>query len=136
MRLVLYYFQHFQSIPDAYNKRERRDLNNLLKALCTKLKEKLDVTDLLKRDIPQPPVKASSDSSGGSNEQQLMSASLSPSFIDEDKKCAVFLHPESDEGWRATFLLKQQVRQNKRKHPYCLSRSIRKYKKLTRGKFV
>jgi len=95
----------FQSIPDAYNKRERRDLNNLLKALSNKLKEKLDVTDLLKRDIPQLPIK-SSDSNGGILEQQ---ASLSPNFVDEDKKSAVILHSESDEGWRATFLLKQQI---------------------------
>ena len=70
------------------------------------MKEKLDVTDLLKRDIPQLPIK-SSDSNGGILEQQ---ASLSPNFVDEDKKSAVILHSESDEGWRATFLLKQQVR--------------------------
>ena len=74
------------------------------------MKEKLDVTDLLKRDIPQPPVKVS-DSSGGSNDQQIRSASLSPNCIDEDKKGAIFLQPDSDEGWRATFLLKHQVRE-------------------------
>ena len=71
------------------------------------MKEKLDVTDLLKRDIPQLPIKSPSDSNGGILEQQ---SSLSPNFVDEDKKSAVILHSESDEGWRATFLLKQQVR--------------------------
>ena len=102
-------FQLFQSIPDTYNKRERRDLNNLLKSLCTKLKEKLNITDLLKRDIPQPPIKASPDSIEGSTEQNIASPSLSSNLSEEDKKGGIFSLLETDEGWRATFLLKQQV---------------------------
>jgi hypothetical protein len=54
---ISFFHQLFQTLPDAYNKRERRDLNNLLKTLCAKLQEKFPATDLLKRDIPQPPVK-------------------------------------------------------------------------------
>ncbi len=93
-------FQRFQTIPDTYNKRERRDLNNLLKALCAKLREKLPVKDLLKRDIPQP-VKSET----GDPDDTPPGATG-----DGIKKCIIAPAPEPDEAWRATFLLKQQVR--------------------------
>ena len=57
-------FQNLQSIPDAPNtRRDRKDLNHLLRILCRKLKDKLP-DKLLLREVPLQPKKEVIDGVG------------------------------------------------------------------------
>ncbi len=83
---------------ESNNKKERKDLNHLLRLLCGKLKNKLP-HDILQRDPPQQLHKTNSSAVEAKNEGE------------EDSKAAAAVAAaiEKEGSWRANFLLKAQV---------------------------
>ena len=83
-----------QKVQADFNKRERKDLNHLLRIVCRKLRTKLP-SSLTARDVPQMP-----------NKGQLETINSTPLSSPLEK------HPlmkSVEEPWRGSFLLKQQL---------------------------
>lgn len=86
------FFRLVQKTPESNNKKERKDLNHLLRVACNKLKPKLP-PNVMAREVPKQPNKGAMES---------LSPQHSPHVLVTAK----------EERWRSSFLLKQETSLN------------------------
>lgn len=95
-----------QNVPESFNKKERKDLNHLLRFTVLRLKQKLPMP-LLGREPPQMPAKANIFDTGDRSAQ--LQQQQQQQQITQQQTCKENVPKEDDETWRANFLLKQQI---------------------------
>lgn len=107
-----------QRVPETFNKKERKDLNHLLKLLCNKLKNKLP-GPILSREVPQSQknmfdanknngdksVKYEVNEGAASQNAEGTEGGSNPATPNNKSEA----EKQKEELWRAKFLLKQQV---------------------------
>jgi hypothetical protein len=91
------------------NKKARKDLNHLLRILCNKLRNRLP-EKILHRESPQLVHKAVNDPNSGVSGVKHDEDDMDGGGGNGNEDGVVFKRSDKDDVWRASFLLKSQVR--------------------------